>query len=68
MRLTNKFEVIAYIPGETHTLQEHSVILIRGGRVKDLPGVRYHLVRGKYDFHGLLNRKRARSKYGTKKS
>jgi small subunit ribosomal protein S12 len=68
VRLTNKFEVIAYIPGETHTLQEHSVILIRGGRVKDLPGVRYHLVRGKYDFHGLLNRKRARSKYGTKKS
>jgi small subunit ribosomal protein S12 len=68
VRLTNKFEVIAYIPGETHNLQEHSVILIRGGRVKDLPGVRYHLVRGKYDFHGLAKRKRARSKYGTKKS
>ncbi|YP_001874792.1 ribosomal protein S12 (mitochondrion) [Hemiselmis andersenii] len=67
VRLTNKFEVITYIPGETHTLQEHSVVLIRGGRVKDLPGVRYHLIRGKYDFHGLVNRKKARSKYGTKK-
>lgn len=67
VRLTNKLEIIAYIPGETHNLQEHSVILVRGGRVKDLPGVRYHLVRGKYDFQGLPNRKKSRSKYGTKK-
>jgi small subunit ribosomal protein S12 len=66
IRLTNKFEVIAYIPGEGHNLQEHSVILLRGGRVKDLPGVRYHLIRGKYDFQGITNRKKARSKYGTK--
>jgi small subunit ribosomal protein S12 len=67
VKLTNKYEVIAYIPGISHNLQEHSVILIRGGRVKDLPGVRYHIVRGKYDFHGLQNRKKSRSKYGTKK-
>jgi small subunit ribosomal protein S12 len=67
VKLTNKFEVIAYIPGMTHNLQEHSVVLIRGGRVKDLPGVRYHIVRGKYDFQGLQNRKKSRSKYGTKK-
>jgi small subunit ribosomal protein S12 len=65
--LTNKLVVIAYIPGETHNLQEHSIILIRGGRVKDLPGVNYHIIRGKYDFQGLQNRKRSRSKYGTKK-
>lgn len=67
VRLTNKAEIIAYIPGETHNLQEHSVVLVRGGRVKDLPGVRYHLIRGKYDFLGLPNRKKSRSKYGTKK-
>jgi len=58
--------VTAYIPGETHNLQQHSVVLIRGGRVKDLPGVRYKIVRGKYDAHGLLKRRQARSKYGTK--
>lgn len=68
VKLTNKLEVIAYIPGETHNLQEHSVILMRGGRVKDLPGVQYHLIRGKFDFHGLPNRKKSRSKYGTKLS
>nr|YP_009476629.1 ribosomal protein S12 [Chroomonas placoidea]AVM81122.1 ribosomal protein S12 [Chroomonas placoidea] len=68
IRLTNKFRVIAYIPGEGHNLQEHSVVLIRGGRVKDLPGVRYHIIRGKYDFQGLQKRKKSRSKYGTKKS
>jgi len=68
IKLTNKFDIIAYIPGEQHNLQEHSVILIRGGRVKDLPGVRYHIVRGKYDFQGVLNKKRSRSKYGTKKN
>lgn len=68
VRLTNRFEIIAYIPGETHNLQEHSVVLVRGGRVKDLPGVRYHLIRGKYDFQGLQNRKQRRSKYGTKKN
>lgn len=67
VRLTNKINVIAYIPGEGHNLQEHSVVLVRGGRVKDLPGVRYHLVRGKYDFQGLVNRRKKRSKYGTKK-
>jgi small subunit ribosomal protein S12 len=67
VRLTNKINVIAYIPGEGHNLQEHSVVLVRGGRVKDLPGVRYHLIRGKYDFQGLLNRSQKRSKYGTKK-
>lgn len=68
IKLTNKFDIIAYIPGEQHNLQEHSVILIRGGRVKDLPGVRYHIIRGKYDFQGVLNKKRSRSKYGTKKN
>jgi small subunit ribosomal protein S12 len=67
VRLTNKINVIAYIPGEGHNLQEHSVVLVRGGRVKDLPGVRYHLIRGKYDFQGLSNRRKKRSKYGTKK-
>ena len=67
VRLTNGNEVNAYIPGEGHNLQEHSIVLIRGGRVKDLPGVRYHIVRGKYDFQGLQNRKKSRSKYGTKK-
>lgn len=67
VRLTNKYRIIAYIPGEGHSLQEHSVVLVRGGRVKDLPGVRYHLVRGKYDFQGLQNRSQRRSKYGSKK-
>lgn len=67
VRLTNGQEVTAYIPGEGHTLQEHSVVLIRGGRVKDLPGVRYHVVRGKYDSSGVEGRKQRRSKYGTKK-
>ncbi len=68
LRLTNKKEVIGYIPGEQHNLQEHSVVLIRGGRVKDLPGVRYHIIRGKLDAQGVKGRKQARSKYGTKKS
>ena len=68
VRLTNGIEVTAYIPGEGHTLQEHSVVLIRGGRVKDLPGVRYHVVRGALDSQGVPNRKRGRSKYGTRKS
>src|ERR1700752_3447161 len=68
VRLTNGIEVTAYIPGEGHTLQEHSVVLIRGGRVKDLPGVRYHIVRGALDAQGVANRKRGRSKYGTKKN
>lgn len=67
VRLSNGFEVISYIPGEGHNLQEHSVILIRGGRVKDLPGVRYHVVRGVLDTQGVNNRKRSRSKYGTKR-
>ncbi|MBL0319951.1 MAG: 30S ribosomal protein S12 [Alphaproteobacteria bacterium] len=67
MRLTNGFEVIAYIPGEGHNLQEHSVALIRGGRVKDLPGVRYHVVRGALDTQGVKDRKKSRSKYGTKR-
>ena len=67
VKLTSGFEVTAYIPGEGHTLQEYSTVLMRGGRVKDLPGVKYHLIRGKYDFLGLKNRKQARSKYGTKK-
>ncbi len=67
VRLTNKFEVTAYIPGEGHNLQEHSIVLIRGGRVKDLPGVRYHIVRGSMDTTGVADRKRSRSKYGTKK-
>lgn len=67
VRLTNHLEVTAYIPGEGHTLQEHSVVLIRGGRVKDLPGVRYHIVRGALDSSGVENRKRGRSKYGAKR-
>ena len=66
-RLTNRREVIAYIPGEGHNLQEHSVVLIRGGRVKDLPGVRYHILRGNLDTQGVANRKKRRSLYGTKK-
>jgi small subunit ribosomal protein S12 len=66
VRLSNKKRVTAYIPGEGHSLQEYSTVLMRGGRVKDLPGVKYHLVRGKFDFLGLKNRKKARSKYGTK--
>ena len=68
VRLTNQIEVTAYIPGEGHTLQEHSVVLIRGGRVKDLPGVRYHIIRGALDSQGVNGRKRGRSKYGTRKS
>lgn len=67
VRLTNGHEVTAYIPGEGHNLQEHSVVLIRGGRVKDLPGVRYHILRGALDTQGVKNRKKARSKYGAKK-
>jgi small subunit ribosomal protein S12 len=67
VRLTNGMEVTSYIPGEGHNLQEHSVILIRGGRVKDLPGVRYHTVRGVLDTIGVQDRKQSRSKYGTKK-
>jgi small subunit ribosomal protein S12 len=67
VRLTNKIEVIAYIPGEGHNLQEHSIVLIRGGRVKDLPGVRYHIVRGSLDTAGVKDRKQSRSKYGTKR-
>ncbi len=67
VRLTNGHEVISYIPGEGHNLQEHSVVLIRGGRVKDLPGVRYHTLRGTLDTQGVKNRKQGRSKYGTKK-
>ena len=67
VRLTNGIDIIAYIPGEGHNLQEHSVVLVRGGRVKDLPGVRYHLIRGVYDLQGILSRKNSRSKYGTKK-
>lgn len=67
VRLTNGIEVSAYIPGEGHNLQEHSVVLIRGGRVKDLPGVRYHIVRGALDAAGVNNRKQQRSKYGTKR-
>lgn len=66
VRLTNGIEVTAYIPGEGHNLQEHSVVLIRGGRVKDLPGVRYHIIRGALDAQGVNGRKRGRSKYGTK--
>jgi len=66
VRLTSGIEVTAYIPGEGHNLQEHSVVLIRGGRVKDLPGVRYHIIRGTLDTQGVANRKKARSKYGTK--
>ena len=67
VRLSNQMEVTAYIPGEGHNLQEHSVVLIRGGRVKDLPGVRYHIVRGSLDTTGVANRKQARSKYGAKR-
>ena len=67
VRLSNGFEVTAYIPGEGHNLQEHSVVLIRGGRVKDLPGVRYHILRGNLDTQGVASRKQQRSKYGTKK-
>src|SRR6187200_2559767 len=67
VRLTNGFEVIGYIGGEGHNLQEHSVVLIRGGRVKDLPGVRYHIVRGSLDTQGVKNRKQRRSKYGAKR-
>uniref|UniRef100_A0A7C4EK28 Small ribosomal subunit protein uS12 n=1 Tax=Thermodesulfovibrio aggregans TaxID=86166 RepID=A0A7C4EK28_9BACT len=67
VRLTNGVEVIAYIPGEGHNLQEHSIVLVRGGRVKDLPGVRYHIVRGTLDCAGVNNRRQSRSKYGTKK-
>jgi small subunit ribosomal protein S12 len=66
LRLTNSKKIYAYIPGEGHNLQEYSTVLIRGGRVKDLPGVKYHLIRGKYDLLGLKNRKTSRSKYGTK--
>ena len=68
VRLTNGFEVISYIGGEGHNLQEHSVVLLRGGRVKDLPGVRYHMVRGALDTQGVKDRKQARSKYGTKRA
>ena len=67
VRLTNKQEIIAYIPGEGHNLQEHSIVLVRGGRVKDLPGVRYHIVRGTLDTAGVEGRKQQRSKYGTKR-
>jgi small subunit ribosomal protein S12 len=67
VRLTNQMEVTSYIPGEGHNLQEHSVVLIRGGRVKDLPGVRYHIIRGTLDTTGVANRKQGRSKYGTKR-
>ena len=67
VRLTNGYEVMAYIPGIGHNLQEHSVVLIRGGRVKDLPGVRYHIIRGTLDTAGVTDRKQSRSKYGTKK-
>ena len=68
VRLTNGIEVTAYIPGEGHQLQEHSVVLVRGGRVKDLPGVRYHIVRGSLDTNGVQKRKQGRSKYGTKRA
>lgn len=67
VRLTNAMEVIAYIPGEGHNLQEHSIVMIRGGRVKDLPGVRYHIIRGTLDTQGVQDRKQGRSKYGAKK-
>ena len=68
VRLTNGLEVTAYIPGEGHELQEHSVVLLRGGRVKDLPGVRYHIVRGALDSSGVVNRRQGRSKYGAKRA
>ena len=67
VRLTNGYEVIAYIPGEGHNLQEHSIVLVRGGRVKDLPGVKYHIVRGALDTAGVADRRQSRSKYGAKK-
>ena len=67
VRLSNKFEVTSYIPGEGHNLQEHSIVLVRGGRVKDLPGVRYHIVRGTLDTAGVSKRKNSRSKYGAKR-
>jgi small subunit ribosomal protein S12 len=67
VRLTNGFEVISYIPGEGHNLQEHSVVMIRGGRVKDLPGVRYHIIRGTLDTQGVKDRRQRRSKYGAKR-
>mmetsp|Transcript_7443 Transcript_7443/g.13448 ORF Transcript_7443/g.13448 Transcript_7443/m.13448 type:complete len:126 (-) Transcript_7443:585-962(-) len=67
VKLTNGKSILAYIPGEGHNLQEHSTVLVRGGRVKDLPGVRYHLIRGKFDLQGVPNRTVSRSKYGTKK-
>ncbi|NLG85522.1 MAG: 30S ribosomal protein S12 [Firmicutes bacterium] len=67
VRLTNRMEVTAYIPGEGHNLQEHSVVLIRGGRVKDLPGIRYHIIRGTLDAAGVQNRRQGRSKYGAKR-
>jgi small subunit ribosomal protein S12 len=68
VRLSNKQEITAYIPGVGHNLAEHGIVLVRGGRVKDLPGVKYHIVRGKYDTSGVENRKRGRSRYGTKKT
>ena len=67
VRLTNSYEVVSYIPGEGHNLQEHSVVMIRGGRVKDLPGVRYHIIRGTLDTQGVKDRKQRRSKYGAKR-
>nr|NP_066488.1 ribosomal protein S12 [Rhodomonas salina]AAG17759.1 ribosomal protein S12 [Rhodomonas salina] len=67
IKLSNQKEVLAYIPGENHSLQEHSTVLIRGGRVKDLPGVKYHVIRGVLDLHGVKNKKNGRSKYGAKK-
>ena len=67
VRLTNGFEVISYIPGEGHNLQEHSVVMVRGGRVKDLPGVRYHIIRGTLDTQGVKDRRQRRSKYGAKR-
>lgn len=67
VRLSNSFEVTSYIPGEGHSLQEHSVVLIRGGKVKDIPGVKYHCIRGVYDLNGVESRKQSRSKYGTKR-
>jgi small subunit ribosomal protein S12 len=67
VRLSNKIEVTAYIPGESHDLAEHSIVLVRGGRVKDLPGVKYHIIRGKYDATGVEGRKKGRSKYGTRR-
>ena len=68
VRLSNRQEITAYIPGIGHELAEHSIVLVRGGRVKDLPGVKYHIIRGKYDATGVEGRKKARSKYGTKRS